>query len=324
MLVSAIVATRNRPGPLGVALEAIARQTHPRLEIIVVDDGSGSESAQANQALVHAIGARARYVPVPGNQAQGVGPASARNIGIRAAAGELIAFCDDDDRWCDEQHVESAVAAFCADASLDLVFANQEAHSGGVVTSAVRLPQLLDILTPHRHAGQSRARVSRHDCLIAAGWFGHMNTCVFRRELLVAIGGFWEALRYCEDEDLFVRAVDRARHVEYRFQTVSIHNVPDRNLAANASTRLDEREKDLVQIQLANHLLLACGSPDARAYAARIAGRACRDMALALAAAGNPQAAWRFARLGLGWRPSWKWRAYTAWLAMRAILGRIR
>ena len=318
MLVSTLVPTRNRPLELKRALDSIARQTHREMEVIVVDDASTPENAQANKGLVEAAGARATYVFSPADS----GPAQTRNVGIKCAKGDLVAFCDDDDYWCDDEHLESAVRAFLGDSSLDLVFANQQAHENGKLVRPVWLPHLADRLALAHRSSHPGVRVSKRDCLIDD--HGHLNTCVFRRDLLLGIGGFWEALQYLEDLDLFVRAVDSARHVEYRHHTASVHNIPDRTLKVNASTRLDNSAKEFVKVNVANHLIHCCRSVEARRYANRLAGYAYRHLAMDASKLKFDGAAFRFARLALTWLPTLRWSAYTVFLGFKALLAKPR
>jgi glycosyltransferase involved in cell wall biosynthesis len=83
--VTVVVPTRNRPGPLGRCLEALAGQVG---EIVVVDDGS-SDPAAVEAALQRAP--QARLVRQPRS-----GPAAARNTGVAAARGSIVCFTDDD------------------------------------------------------------------------------------------------------------------------------------------------------------------------------------------------------------------------------------
>jgi GT2 family glycosyltransferase len=76
-----VVPTRDRPEPLARCLEALAAQTLPGLEIVVVDDGSTVPAVAPGATLV---------------RLEGLGPPAARNAGVRVAGGEAILFTDDD------------------------------------------------------------------------------------------------------------------------------------------------------------------------------------------------------------------------------------
>jgi GT2 family glycosyltransferase len=79
-VISVVVPTCDRPQALARCLAALARQRAPSLEVIVVDDGDG-------------VGANSGATVV---RARGAGPAAARNLGARAASGDVICFTDDD------------------------------------------------------------------------------------------------------------------------------------------------------------------------------------------------------------------------------------
>lgn len=84
--ISVLVPTLNRKGLLLKTLEALKNQLEPPCEIVVVDNGSSDGSAEAVCSL--GLG---RVVSEPVR-----GPAAARNRGITEAAGDIIAFLDDD------------------------------------------------------------------------------------------------------------------------------------------------------------------------------------------------------------------------------------
>lgn len=88
-LVSVIVPVYNGERFLGAALESVARQDYPRLEIVVADDGSADRTAPIARAFPGV-----RYVHHPHQ-----GLAATRNAGLAAANGELISFLDHDDLW---------------------------------------------------------------------------------------------------------------------------------------------------------------------------------------------------------------------------------
>jgi glycosyltransferase involved in cell wall biosynthesis len=87
--VTVVVPSRDRPEALAACLAALARQTRPAAEVVVVDDASVDAAAVA--AVVAAAGARLV-------RADGRGPAAARNRGANEATTPLLAFTDDDCR----------------------------------------------------------------------------------------------------------------------------------------------------------------------------------------------------------------------------------
>jgi glycosyltransferase involved in cell wall biosynthesis len=121
--ISVVVATRDRPAALERCLAALARQSAPMLEVVVVDDAS------RDRAAVDAVVARAcpaaRVL-----RAGGRGPAAARNAGVRAARGAIVCFTDDD---CEPDREWAArLASACGTgAAAGTTFAHREAGRAG-------------------------------------------------------------------------------------------------------------------------------------------------------------------------------------------------
>ncbi|MCW2780150.1 MAG: hypothetical protein JWR35_599 [Marmoricola sp.] len=90
--VDVVIATRNRPELLQLALKAVREQTYPgQVTTYVVFDRCPADHALASDA------ADRRVVVLENTHSPGL--AGARNSGILAGLGDLVAFCDDDDCW---------------------------------------------------------------------------------------------------------------------------------------------------------------------------------------------------------------------------------
>jgi glycosyltransferase involved in cell wall biosynthesis len=111
-LVSVMIGVYNGARYLAEAIDSVLGQTHPRTELIVVDDGSEDESG----AIASSYGARVRCV----RQERG-GMAAARNRAVKEAAGSYFAFLDADDRFPAEK-LERQLGVFAADPELDVVY----------------------------------------------------------------------------------------------------------------------------------------------------------------------------------------------------------
>src|SRR5262245_57157775 len=88
--VSVLMPDNNAPKTIRKALDSALAQSVPAHEIIIVDDGSTDDL----QDVLRDYGERVRCLHQPNR-----GAASARNRGIDAASGEVIAFLDADDYW---------------------------------------------------------------------------------------------------------------------------------------------------------------------------------------------------------------------------------
>ena len=94
LLVSVVIPSFNCARVIGATLESVLAQTHPRLEIIVIDDGSTDGTEQAVGPY------RDRIVYV---RQDNQGLAAARNAGLSRARGDLVAWLDADDLWSPEK-----------------------------------------------------------------------------------------------------------------------------------------------------------------------------------------------------------------------------
>lgn len=210
--ISAVIPTYNYGRFLREAIDSALTQTHPALEVIVVDDGSTDDTPQ----VLASYGNRIRAIRQPN---QGVG--AARNTGIAAARGEYVAFLDSDDIWKPEK-LERDAARFNADPGLGLVHCGAELFDSTGKTLSVSQPLLegwvaLDLL-----------RLDRQ--VIAAPGSGTMVP----RRVAEEIGGFDGRLQPSEDWDFCYRVATRYRVgvvpealVRYRLHGAGIHlNIP--------------------------------------------------------------------------------------------------
>ena len=90
--VSVIIPSHNRARTIRRAIDSVLAQLDIDFELIVVDDGSNDGTCD----IVSTIN-DSRITLI--KNAQRLGGAGARNVGIRAAAGDIIAFQDSDDEW---------------------------------------------------------------------------------------------------------------------------------------------------------------------------------------------------------------------------------
>ncbi|MGZ6791331.1 MAG: glycosyltransferase family 2 protein [Mycobacteriales bacterium] len=190
-----VVATRDRPELLDGALTALGAALRPEDELLVVDSAStGRGTAQVC----------ARH-GVPLLRLERPGTSRARNAGLAATTRPLVAFTDDD---CLPVPGWTAALAGAFGEGVGLV-------TGRVVADrAVAAPVSLEEST--------QARVFTEPV-------GHGANCCFRRDALLAAGGFDEALgpgapgRAAEDVDAFRRVLARGWTGAYEPAAVVVH-----------------------------------------------------------------------------------------------------
>ncbi|MCA0434216.1 MAG: glycosyltransferase [Proteobacteria bacterium] len=189
---SVVIPTRNRPAYLPEAVASVLAQRDSELELIIVNDGDGPIQLPGDPRL--------RVIE---NGARGAVPA--RNAGVTAASGDVIAFLDDDDVWIDEHHLASAAAEFSAGA--DFTFGNGIMRFPGEAA-----PRIFD------HGASAETLAQDNTILISA-------VC-YRRSLHERLGAFDEALPFYWDWDWYLR-VARAgaplAHVRRNVVDIRIH-----------------------------------------------------------------------------------------------------
>lgn len=91
-LVSVIIPVKNREKTIGYCLDSVLAQSFSQFEVIVVDDGSTDATVERVCSINDS---RIRLI----KSSQSRGAQAARNVGIRAARANWVAFQDSDDEW---------------------------------------------------------------------------------------------------------------------------------------------------------------------------------------------------------------------------------
>ena len=187
MQISAVITAYNSEAFIAEAISSVLEQTHPVDEIVVVDDGSTDQT----RMIVESFAPQGvRYV----YQENG-GPGAARNTGIQATSGEIIAFLDADDVWLkDKTKRQHAYLSEHPEVALVSGFAwwwdvidDDRFISGEVPKSIASLRQ--DILVHNKIGNPSRV--------------------MLRRSVLADVGVFDPTIRWGQDWDLWIRIVSR-------------------------------------------------------------------------------------------------------------------
>ena len=200
-----VVATWNRADRLPRLVDALAGQSGaPTFELVVVDDGSTDDT----QAVLSSLAADASFPVRSVRLERNRGPAVARNIGWRAAVGDLVAFTDDDCWPAPGWLAALANAAEGVDVVQGRTLADPDA------TDRDWFSHTIEVL--HER--------------------GHYETCnmVYRRRWLEAADGFDEGFRssggkggpiYGEDTDLAWRVKELGATTAFCDEAVVTHEV---------------------------------------------------------------------------------------------------
>jgi len=313
-LFSVVITTRNRPGLFSAALASVLMQEQASFEVLVVDDGSSDALRAEYDAIEHRCATEqrpVRFIHLK-QTAAGHGPSHALNTGARQASGRYLCFLDDDDVWTEPGHLHRAKAILDeAGDQAELLMFDQAAFRGDVrLTEAVWLEALGRRLRAAGPAPVAGSYPVNPDQLMTATGFCHVNTTVIEAGLFRRLRGQDEALRYENDRDFYLRAIDQAALILYCPEVVARHNVPEASRTVNASTRANPVYKALCQFSLLNRAALTARHPairrhgrEHRRYALQKAWVACRRAAdyrqvlVGVAAASRQALLHRFGRM---------------------------
>ncbi len=185
--VSIILPVFNRAATVGRAIASVLAQSASDWELVVVDDASKDDLAGTMAGFSDP---RLRVLRHERNR----GAAAARNSGIGAARGPLIAFLDSDDEWLPPK-LERQVAAI-----------ERAGPSMGALCTAFRLQRVrsgyIEDRYPRRAGGWALQLLD--GCFVSPG-----STMLARRECFETVGVLDESLRRFEDWDWLLRLVER-------------------------------------------------------------------------------------------------------------------
>ena len=195
---SVLIPNYNHGHHLGPALHAILGQTRPPTEVIVYDDGSTDDSVAVAEAMARRS-PLIRVVTTPRNR----GVVHGMNSLLDMATGELVVFCAADDVVLPTFFERSlGMLERHPEAGLSSALSLQLPGDGGDVSL---FPSAVVTSTP-AYLPPARAQA----LLVAVGTWIMGNTTVFRRDALIAAGGFRPELRAFTDG--FVEQALAVRH----------------------------------------------------------------------------------------------------------------
>jgi glycosyltransferase involved in cell wall biosynthesis len=186
-LISVIIPTFNREHYLPQAIASVLGQTYDHWELIVVDDGSTDGTRAYLETLP-----RSRVLVLERQHCGNL--ALLKNVGVRSARGDWVAFIDSDDVWLPEKlalQVEELRKHAQCDWSYT-AYVHMDAHGHGAAWLNRGRPW-----SPLQ--GWILEELIVNPALLA------VPTVMIRRDCFERMGGFDESLPHCEDVDMWLR-----------------------------------------------------------------------------------------------------------------------
>lgn len=240
--ISVIVPAYNRADLIGQTLRSLFNQTLPADEIIVVDDGSTDDTAEAAEVAFsgfsrqHSEGRKLPEFKVI--RQLNAGPGAARNRGLAESKGEFIHFFDSDDIAALNKH-EVQVRAL-QESGADIAYGPwvkgciREHGAGGMEHGASThgdergSGRKRYSFEPEGHVLQQKG-LPRGDLTkeLLTRWSIVPQACIFRRPILERCGGFPDDMFVAEDQLVFLRCLLTGARVVHTPQTLVFYRLGD-------------------------------------------------------------------------------------------------
>ncbi|MDB8545633.1 glycosyltransferase [Turicibacter sanguinis] len=198
-IVSVVVATYKREETLRRAIESLAQQTYPNVEIIIVDDNANELWNDKVEKIIerYAHLNRITYIQNKTNQ----GSASTRNIGIRAAQGEYVTFLDDDDIYLPDKITNQIKHMIDVDSDFSITDLELFSENGIKIEKRTR-----NYIKNYNKQNLLQYHLMYH--------MTGTDTMMFKRDYLINIGGF-PHINVGDEFYLMQRAIEKGGKFSY-------------------------------------------------------------------------------------------------------------
>ena len=301
-MVSIVLPTYNRARFIPKAIASIKQQTFRDWELIIVDDGSTDESRELILGLSHELSNSIQYL-----RQENQGPGVARNLGIRNARGEYVAFFDSDDTW-EAGHLEACVRELEKNADVDWVYSDFKRvrlASGEIVDANAFFEKgvradFLSLKVSKRNGLHIIEDADALRCSIEHGICVGLRTSVVRRRVFQKVE--FPSFRVGEDQVLFPRALASGVKFGYLLDVHATAYVHDENISEVAGVvSIDKYVRTLSQLVGALESIrdLALTSHERRVLERRIANECFWNLGYVCLRAGQDQYALKYLLKGL-------------------------
>ncbi|MGD9602579.1 MAG: glycosyltransferase family 2 protein [Gammaproteobacteria bacterium] len=281
--ISVIIPAYNSARFICRAVDSVLAQEGVQAEIVVVDDASTDETPD----VMRVYGERVRYLRREVNR----GVAVARNHGAVNARGKWLAFLDADDFYYPMRLLHHA-AWIAEDPTLDLLTGDydyQRADGSPLGTSMAAHPAGVEVLRRAAGAGRFVMETDLFEAFVAEH-FGDTHTLTVPRDRFLAVGGYPEGFKVCEDVHLLTRLIATSRRIGVICEPLGVYVVHE-----GSATRRDPVEAQRENVRTLNDLAILAETfpPQVRAGVQRRRRAARLNLAYALRRHGHPLAATR-------------------------------
>jgi glycosyltransferase involved in cell wall biosynthesis len=197
--VSVIVIFLDAARFLTEAIESVIGQTFADWELLLVDDGSNDGSTELALEYAHAHPRRIRYLTHPGRENRGM--SASRNLGIREARGEFVAFLDADDVWFPEK-LEQQVRILDSQPRAALVYGRSVFWYSWSGPTRARGDQLLELGVEPNKLVEPPTLLTL--ALESKAQTASMSNVLVRRRSVERVGGSEEAMRGLFEDQAFL------------------------------------------------------------------------------------------------------------------------
>lgn len=187
-LVTAIITTYKRPvETLKRAINSVLNQTYRNIELLIVDDNTDLALSREVEELVFSFNDARRILYLKNDGMHGA--CAARNLGARNSEGEVLAFLDDDDEWCNKK-ISIMLPLLCA--QVGLVYCKINSYRGTKLIEDKA--QMEEVDNPLYE-------------MLKRNFIGGCSVPIIQKKVFFAAGEFDSQMQAAQDVDLWLRII---------------------------------------------------------------------------------------------------------------------
>ncbi|MFZ4632233.1 MAG: glycosyltransferase family 2 protein [Patescibacteria group bacterium] len=211
-LISVNIITHNRAKYISDAISSVLKQKFQDFELIVVDDASSDNTS--NVIAPFLSDQRVKYFLLPKQK----NIAAVRNFALEQSSGKYIAILDSDDLWCDDFKLSKQYDFLENNRSIVLV------GTGAIIIDSL---------------GEEKRKTSKPTTdsdikknFLLKNPFFH-SSVLYRKEIIMSLGGYGENLKYCDDFDLWLRLNEKEKFYNFPDFCIKYREHDDNESAKN-------------------------------------------------------------------------------------------